>query len=180
MGWSQLLFKCCYFRSDGSCISNNPFNMSHLPSSFFCLLERWQTSTKWSWGGESLLLAMLPCREETVWMWGASFCRDPWEFSILGRSKQQNLSAWWLVAASSCRLLGPPQGSVFLIKCILVKRVVQRKYNPPRGVFAPQLQSQLHWYMLVEIWNKWNYSSFEVNITINLQRWIWSNNKIKI
>lgn len=81
-----------------------------------------------------------------------AFCRDAWEFSILGRSKQQNLSAWWLVAASSCRLLGSPRGGVFLVKCILVKQVVQRKYNRPRGVFAPQLQSQLHRY--VEIWNK--------------------------
>lgn len=32
MGRCEVLFKCCYFASDGSCISNNPLNISHLPS----------------------------------------------------------------------------------------------------------------------------------------------------
>lgn len=32
MGRGEVLFKCCYFPSDASCISNNPLNTSHLPS----------------------------------------------------------------------------------------------------------------------------------------------------
>ncbi len=114
MGRGEVLFKCCYLPSDASCISNNPLNMSHLPSCLVARLSfRKQAEVKSGRWKSAVCDVARQGRHSLDARLG--LCDDPWEFSILLKSLQQNLCRWWAVSTSSCSVLGR-QGGLLVIK----------------------------------------------------------------